>query len=200
MAKRVYQIKITLNDISPEIWRRIQVPEDYNFWDLHVAIQDAMGWLDSHLHMFNIKPKHSRSIKKIGIPDFDDFAGEQDILPGWEVPISNYCYEVGTKVDYEYDFGDGWEHKILIEGIMLREKEQRYPKCLSGARACPPEDCGGVPGYYHVLEVIADPSNEEYKDMMTWLDGKYDPEEFDQNKVIFDDPKKRWENAFSDGI
>ena len=200
MTNRLYRFKIVLKDITPLIWRRIFVSETYNFWDLHVAIQDAMGWTDSHLHVFRIRRKHSHTVTEIGIPNEERFEDEPEILPGWEVPISEYFYDVGVIANYEYDFGDSWEHEVKLEGILLGEKGQKYPKCVDGARACPPEDCGSVPGYYHLLEVISDPSNEEYEEMITWLGKKYDPDEFKPAEIKFDNPKKRWGQAFSDRL
>ncbi len=195
MAKKVYQLKISLNEIVPAVWRRIVVPEAYSFWDLHVAIQDSMGWLDYHLHAFKIRRKHSRKVIEIGIPDEDGF-DEREVLPSWEVTMKDYFREVGTVVEYEYDFGDGWEHEILFEGLLLAEKEKRYPKCMDGERACPPEDCGGVPGYYELLEVLFDPEHEEYENRVMWLGKKYDPDRFEPKKVKFDNPRKRWIEAF----
>ena len=198
MANKVFQFKITLKDIKPVIWRRILVQESYSFWDLHVAIQDAMGWLDCHLLSFRMKLKHSRKFTEIGIPDEDRFEGDPEGLPGWEIRICDYFLDVGFTALYEYDFGDGWEHEVVLEGIVLREKGQKYPKCIDGARACPPEDCGGIPGYYHVLEVISDPSHEEYEEMVTWLGRKYDPDEFAPELIKFDNPRQRWDMAFSE--
>ena len=200
MANKVYQFKIVMKDIVPVIWRRILVPETYNFWDLHVAIQDAMGWLDYHLHVFRFRPKHSHKPTEIGIPDEDRFEGMPEVLPGWGIPISRYFDTVGTTANYEYDFGDGWQHEVMLEGILLKEKTQKYPKCVDGARACPPEDCGAVPGYYHLLEVISDPSNEEYDEMITWLGKKYDPEKFKPEEIKFDNPMKRLKKAFPNSI
>jgi hypothetical protein len=188
-----------MEEIQPPIWRRILVPEKYSFWDLHVAIQDAMGWQDYHLHMFRIRRKHAHEVDEIGIPDEDACEGDSEILPGWEIPISSYFQEVGDVAEYLYDFGDDWHHVILFEGILLKEKKKKYPQCLGGERACPPEDCGGVDGYYHLLEVLADSSDEEYEEVVTWVGGKYDANKFDAGKVKFDNPKKRWKIAFSDG-
>ncbi|MFH1739682.1 MAG: plasmid pRiA4b ORF-3 family protein [bacterium] len=199
MRDRIHQFKITLREIDPPIWRCILVPEDYNFWDLHVAIQDAMGWLDYHLHAFRIRRKHGHSVAEIGIPVEEQFDDEPEVLAGWEVPVSRYFNDVGVCAEYQYDFGDSWKHDVLLEGILLREKSQKYPQCIDGARACPPEDCGGVSGYCGLLEIIADPDHEEHEDMMTWVGGKYDPEEFSPDKVKFDNPKKRWRHAFSNG-
>jgi len=197
MGNHVYQFKIQLKGIKPLIWRRIIVPETYNFWDLHVAIQDSMGWLDCHLHVFRIREERTDSVVEIGIPSEDRFEEEPEILPGWEIPISKYFHDVGITSNYEYDFGDGWEHEVLFEKILFKDKGTTYPQCIDGSRACPPEDCGGVPGYYHLLKVISDPRNAEYKEMIAWLGKKYDPDAFTPDKVKFDDPKKRWKRAFS---
>ncbi len=197
MPKHIYQFKVTLNGITPAIWRRIQVPEGYSFWDLHVAIQDAMGWLDYHLHAFRVYREHLPGALEIGIPDDYAVVGDPETHPGWEVPISDFFYQVGDSADYEYDFGDGWKHEILLEGILLREKGQKYPRCIDGAHACPPEDCGGVHGYCQMLEVLADPDDEEHESMLEWVGGKYDPQEFGPGKVKFDNPTKRWKRAFS---
>lgn len=128
---------------------------------------------------------------EIGIPDKYAVVGDPETHPGWEVPITDLFYKVGSTVDYEYDFGDGWCHKVILEGIFLMGKGQKYPKCIAGARACPPEDCGGIHGYYQVLEVLADPNDEEHESMLEWLGGKYDPREFVRGKVKFDNPTIR---------
>jgi hypothetical protein len=197
MAKRIYQFKIELDGVTPTIWRRIQVPETYSFWDLHVAIQDAMGWLDCHLHAFRVCREHVPKPIEIGIPDEYAVVDDPETYPGWEVSITDLFYEVGSTADYEYDFGDGWRHKIILEGILLREKGQKYPKCIAGARACPPEDCGGIHGYYQVLDVLANPNDEEHESMLEWLGGKYNPREFARGKIKFDNPTIRWKRAFS---
>ncbi|MFQ5761383.1 MAG: plasmid pRiA4b ORF-3 family protein [Acidiferrobacterales bacterium] len=198
MVKRiVYQFKITLGGIEPPIWRRIQVPEAYSFWDLHVAIQDSMGWLDSHLHAFRFGKARSKTRLEIGIPLDEGFETERTV-PGWKVPIVEHFGVIGTTCEYEYDFGDGWVHEVSLEGRLLRESGRRYPRCLEGARACPPEDCGGVPGYYRLLEIMSDPSDEEYEDMVTWIGDRYHSESFDPEEVKFDNPKRRLKNAFTD--
>lgn len=110
--------------------------------------------------------------------------------------MSAYFMEPGTRADYEYDFGDGWEHEIVLEDVVDRVEGQPYPKCLTGARACPPEDCGGIWGYEQLLETISDPSHEEYDSTLQWLGGSYDPEAFNAKRVRFDNPQKRWKLAF----
>ncbi len=197
----VYQFRIELSEIEPTIWRVIQVPSQYSFWDLHVAIQDAMGWLDYHLHAFRVKMPRKRSETQIGIPD-DDF-GNRDILPGWKVPIQRYFTEPGKSAIYDYDFGDGWSHDVLLEGILLKQKGVKYPKCIGGERACPPEDCGGVDGYYSVLKILSDPNHPEHHEYNEWLNGHaknyfpYDPDKFEPENVDFWDPKRRFKMAFS---
>lgn len=106
----ILQFRFELIEIEPLIWRRVQVPSKYNFWDLHVAIQDSMGWLDYHLHAFRVRMPHKRKVIEIGIPteDYDDIP----VLPGWEIPVIDYFTEPGKSAPYEYDFGDGWSHNI----------------------------------------------------------------------------------------
>lgn len=190
---QVYQFKITLQGIKPPIWRRIQVPETYTFWDLHVAIQDAMGWSDSHLHEFRILNPSTGLEVNIGFPDEEL---DKKILIDWNQKIADYFTMENPLASYIYDFGDNWEHKIKLEKILPREQNVNYPVCIKGKRACPPEDCGGINGYYNLLEVISDPENEEYEEMMEWVGGKFDPGHFDVKEVNFDDPDKRRKMAF----
>lgn len=198
----IYQFKVTLQEIEPSIWRRIQVPARYSFWDLHVALQDAMGWLDYHLHAFRVRRPHQRKMIEIGIPD--DGEGDFDVLPGWTIPIRDTFTEPGQTAVYLYDFGDGWKHEVLLEGILLKEKGEKYPRCLAGERACPPEDCGSIPGYYRVVNIVSNPRHVEYRETIAWLKGHaknyhpYDPGAFDPGQVHFDNPKKRWRLAFSE--
>jgi hypothetical protein len=194
----VYQFKITLRDITPQVWRLIQVPSSYSFRDLHVAIQDAMGWTDSHLHMFRVRFMNKRKAVNIGIPDenFDDI----EIFAGWEIPLFRHFWKPGIQGIYEYNFGDCWEHDVLLEGVLIPEAGVKYPRCLAGENACPPEDCGGVGGYYDLLEIIRDPSHEEYKETLIWLESMvpgnvpFDSREFDPEDVHFDNPKKRFKS------
>ena len=221
----VLQLKVTLRYIKPTVWRRILVPSNYTFWDLHVAIQDAMGWMDCHLHEFYLKPKWSSRPVCIGMPsdededeDFDaeamlsspalqgpDPALAEHLLAqtssperfaGWDVPVVRFITLEQRKLMYGYDFGDGWEHDVLLEKILPFKRGTELPQCTAGRRACPPEDCGGEPGYLNLLEVLADPKHEEHESMLEWVGGHYDPAAFDPADVTFDDPRERWENAF----
>ncbi len=189
-CKNIYQFKIVLENTKPTIWRRIQAPENYTFWDLHVAIQSAMGWADCHLHQFETMELKPSSIKYIGIPDEE---GYMEVAAGWEEKISDWFFLDNRKaMRYVYDFGDSWNHKITLEKILPKEEKIKYPVCVAGANACPLEDCGGVGGYYDMLEIINDPKHKEYKDTMEWLGNeKIDPEEFDIAEIEFEDPRGR---------
>jgi len=197
----IFQFRFELVGIEPLIWRCVQVPSKYSFWDLHVAIQDSMGWLDYHLHAFPVRMPRKRKLVEIGIPTDDYY--DEPVLPGWEIPITEYFTEPGKSAPYRYDFGDGWDHDVLLEGILLKEEGVRYPKCVAGERACPPEDCGGVHGYYELIKILKNPKHPEYRDHIEWLKGHaknyypYEPDQFNPEKVDFWDPKKRWKMAFS---
>ncbi len=190
---QVYQFKVTLSDIRPPIWRRIQVPENYTFWDLHVAIQDAMGWADYHLHKFTIFSLREGEEVEIGIPNPD--WNETEVLHDRKQKIADYFALENREAEYVYDFGDYWEHIIMLEKILPREKGVKYPLCIKGKRACPPDDCGGAPGYEEFLDAIKNPKHEQHKEMLDWIGGRFDPEDFDVKKVIFDNPNERWKIA-----
>ncbi len=189
-AQSVVSLRVDLVGIEPPIFRCIEVPDDYTFFDLHVALQDAMGWLDCHLHVFVVPGVARGKPTLIGIPDADGFA-EMSTQPGWGVPISRFLSKPGDSVAYEYDFGDGWQHQITVQGVRERKLRERLPSCIDGARACPPEDCGGPFGYQHLLEVLSDPSHEEHGEMREWIGGRFDPARFDPKRVQFDDPQER---------
>ncbi len=195
--ERIYQFKVQMLGITPLVWRQIQVPESYSFWDLHVAIQDAMGWKDYHLHLFQVINPETGLAESIGIPDDEGFIDDPPTLPGWELSIASYFTQSGTSARYEYDFGDDWQHEIILEDILPREEHQNHPLCLAGAQACPPEDCGGVHGFERMLEALRDPSHEEHQSMVDWIGTEYDPNAFNPEDVRFDDPQERWNFAFS---
>ncbi|MGA7303945.1 MAG: plasmid pRiA4b ORF-3 family protein, partial [Rhodothermales bacterium] len=150
---RALRFRIELDGSSPLIWREIDVPTTYSFWDLHVAIQDAMGWLDYHLHLFHVKDPKTDETLPIGIPDEDGFE-DDETLPGWDVPVIACLNRPGHNARYEYDFGDSWQHSIVLKDIFQAEKGVRYPRCGGGQRSCPPEDCGGVHGYREMLKAL----------------------------------------------
>jgi hypothetical protein len=194
---KIFQFKITLTEVKPSVWRRIQVPEGYSFWDLHVAIQDAMGWQDYHLHEFKISnPKNGENLP-IGIPD-DETDWSRATLPGWETAIADYFTMDNRSATYDYDFGDGWRHQVRLEAIEQSQPGLEYPRCVSGARACPPEDVGGPGGYEVFIQIINDPEHDDHDRMLEWIGRSFDPGYFDPEEVWFDDPRKRLEFAFGD--
>jgi hypothetical protein len=191
--KHIYQFKITLEDSKPVIWRRIQVPENYTFWDLHVAIQDAMGWYDCHLHQFEmVDPKQSEQVT-IGKPD-EEF--DEPILTEWKTSIADYFSLKNKKAFYTYDFGDDWRHKIVLEKIAPIEVEQTYPQCVAGEMACPPEDCGGIYGYQDLIEIMNDPKHEDHESMLEWLGRELEPTAFSIDSIHFSNPKQRFKEVF----
>lgn len=172
----VHQLKITLQESTPPIWRRIQIPADYTLRELHEVIQTAFGWLDYHLHLFEVKGVQYGDLE----PEFED---EPPVHRDNRTKVRTVLSRLGATMTYEYDFGDCWQHDILLEGMFLAEDAVPYPRCVGGARHAPPEDCGGVTGYEDLLRIIQDPEDEEYEDMMQWLGGQYDPEAFDQEDI-----------------
>ena len=189
-SSKILQLKITLRHAKPPIWRRIQVPGYYTFWDLHVAIQDSMGWYDCHLHDFEVFNPKKRRLELIGIPD-DEFPSGAETLPSWEIPVVRLLSSSNPGATYTYDFGDNWEHKIVLEKVFPREEEIEYPRCVAGRRNCPPENCGGTWGYREFLEAISDPNHPGHESMVEWIGEDFDPNAFDPRAVLFDDPKER---------
>ncbi|HNQ44637.1 MAG TPA: plasmid pRiA4b ORF-3 family protein [Candidatus Cloacimonadota bacterium] len=183
--KNVYQFKITLLNVKPQIWRRIQVPETYRFWDLHCAIQDAMGWEDCHLHEFRVPSVKGGKDLEIGISE------EIVTMKSTKVRIANHISLGNPNAGYWYDFGDDWWHKLKLEKILPSAPNLNYPLCLAGKRACPPEDSGGPWRYQHLLDVMKDPKDPEYEDALDWMGEDFDPEKFDPKDVNFDDPRER---------
>lgn len=159
-----------------------------------------MGWADYHLHEFQVarpaKLKGKRT-EFVGIPDDEPYDDKQ-WRPGWKVWLADYFDRDAQPVIYTYDFGDNWKHVIHYETFDIMEPTRSYPRCIGGARRCPPEDCGGVHGYLEFLEAITDPRHPEHRSYLEWVGGSYDPDDFDPNKVTFDDPHDRWKQAFSE--
>lgn len=190
-ARTVHQFRIILDGISPMIWRRIQLPSDSTFWDLHCAINDATGWEDAHLHRFHVGGK--RGGVEIGIPMDEMLRSDTLMLADWEVPIATYFDKPGTRGGYLYDFGDDWNHQVILEAIVPREAGAKYPRCTDGARACPPEDCGGLPGYERICAIFSEPgsADAEAGELMEWVGEDFDPDRFDLAKVRFRSAKRR---------
>ena len=164
-----YQFLITLQDVSsPKVWRRILVPEKYNFEQLHIAIQSSFGWTNSHLYEFTAKELEYPISEPA--PDFP----EQRCIPAYDFPMSEFFTKAGKSCSYEYDFGDGWLHSVKLEAVTPTNVHRA--RCIAGEGQCPPEDCGGVPGYERLKKVMAAPRvedeecYEEYEEMREWLD------------------------------
>jgi hypothetical protein len=174
----VYQLKVTLLGSSPPIWRRLLVPADVTLAQLHDVLQTAIGWEDGHMHEFSI------GRRRIGRPDPEDRFME---MPGVEneatVRLSGILGRVGSKAIYTYDFGDTWEHRIVLEKRLAVNPNTKYPVCTDGQLACPPEDCGGIPGFYDLVEALNDPNHERHEEMLDWFGDDFDPEAFSVDKV-----------------
>lgn len=167
-ADSVLQIKVTLADIRPPIWRRLQVPADLTLDRLHLVIQNAMGWENYHMHLFQTPAgDYGRRDSELGHRD------ER------KVPLYAVAPATGDKIDYTYDFGDDWVHRIQVEKVLPKEAARTYPRCVTGRRACPPEDCGGPWGYAGVLEAIADPAHEQHEELLEWIGGAFDSNHLD---------------------
>ncbi|MEO6726018.1 MAG: plasmid pRiA4b ORF-3 family protein [Blastocatellia bacterium] len=170
----VYQLKVTLKGFKPAIWRRILVKSDDTLGTLHVIVQMVMGWSGGHMHQFILGKRPNFLF--IGSPvGFDDGEMENED----EVTVNQVLPVVKTKMIYEYDFGDGWEHEIALEKTVPAEKGIYYPQCLAGENACPPDDVGGVWGYDNFLKAIKDPKHPEHEELLEWSGGDFDPQEFD---------------------
>ena len=178
MIQQIYQVRITLNGSNPKIWRKLLVPSDTKLSDFHEIIQTAMGWENCHLHQF-IKDKNFYTVRRKD----DDFWEEMNNIDYKNMKISDLLMKEKDSMIYEYDFGDGWVHKIILEKILQPEENSKYPICIDGKRNCPPEDCGGIWGYSDLLEALKYPESEEYEDALEWLGEDFDPAYFDKERV-----------------
>lgn len=197
---QVHELKIILRGSKPPIWRRTAVPSDMNLGDLHQVIQVVMGWENYHLHQFvapNRQPKPTREelasldwqarYEKLTMCRDRCWSNPRMEVEGAEderkVKLCELAPAVKSKFIYEYDFGDGWEHEIKVVKVGPPVEGVKYPVCLAGELACPPEDCGGIWGYYEMLEALKDPKHEQHKEFIEWIGGSFDPERFNLNKV-----------------
>lgn len=178
MPKKIYQIQIALQGSKPKIWRRVLIPSDLLLSEFHMIIQITMGWTNSHLHHF-IQDRTFYTVRR----QDDDWWDEMNNVDYKKIKISDLLQKEKEKIIYEYDFGDGWEHDIVLEKIVPIDNQSKYPICLAGKMNCPPEDCGGVWGYSDMLEVLQDPEHENYESYIEWIGEEFDPEYFDKNEV-----------------
>jgi len=173
----LYQLKITLRWSKPPIWRRVVVRRDMKLDRLHDLIQIVMPWTNSHMHHFFAGETF------YGQPDMG-FAGMgSDELNEEDYSVADLAPTAKKKFMYEYDFGDSWAHELVVEKVLPPDPAFKHPTCLAGANACPPDDCGGIPGYYSLLEVLADPKHPEHANMKDWLGGAWDAARFDLKRV-----------------
>lgn len=172
---QIFQLKITLMNIKPPIWRRLEVKSDTTLYKVHDIIQIAMGWEDAHLHQF----EKDGTLYGVPDPDFD-----MDLKSERRVRLNQLLVAEKDKLRYEYDFGDGWLHELRLEKILAPEPGVRYPRCTKGKGACPPEDVGGVWGYAEFLEAINNPKHPEHENFLEWIgEESFDPEAFDLEAV-----------------
>jgi hypothetical protein len=180
--KRFYCLKITLKGVHRPIWRRFVVPSNIPLGEFHDVLQTIMGWMNSHLHAFEVGNARS-SIQSYKTaqwiePDWDDS------LPEEEYTLEMLLTKKGAKITYLYDFGDYWQHEILLENPDYDDPNQPAPIfCIKGVGACPPEDCGSTFGFEEFCEAMANSKHPEYKTYQEWYGGKYDPEHFDLDGV-----------------
>ena len=170
----IYQLKITLRDSKPPIWRCVLVEGSTNLFELHQTIQVAMGWTDSHLHQFIINKEY------YAIPDPYAMRSLKDER---RFSLEQVAPQENNKLIYEYDFGDSWEHQILVEKISPPDPSTSYPVCIKGKRACPPEDVGGVWGHEGFLEAMSDPNHPDHDNFLEWWGEPFAPEAFDLEKI-----------------
>jgi hypothetical protein len=177
----IYCLKISLKSSKPPIWRRVEVYSCTTLTDLHRIIQISMGWEFSHLWEFK------KGCARYGDLQYEDeedgFFSTNPLIDSNQVRICDVLSKVKEKVIYQYDFGDCWDHEIVLEKRFPPEPDVFYPRCVNGKMACPPEDCGGLPGYYNNLDILDDPKSDEYEDVRTWMGEKFDPNHFDREKV-----------------
>ena len=169
---KILQFKITLKNTEPKIWRRFLVPENINFYELHLIIQNIMGWYNSHLYQF----VYNNNMNLIGDPELLE---QEDVMDAKKFHVKDYFNEQKKKIEYEYDFGDGWTHELIFEKAIEEEYGKYYPVCLEGEGNCPPEDCGGVGGFDNLVEAMKKKKGKEYKEYKEWLGEDYNSAEFD---------------------
>jgi hypothetical protein len=174
----VYQFKITLKGIRPPIWRRFQVKDAISFEQLHQVIQYVMGWENYHLYAFNV----GHASIELPEPGESAFMGSERLHAERET-VKKHITQAKQKFLYTYDFGDDWEHELVLEEILEAAEGGAYPICLAGKRNCPPEDSGGIFGMQDIAEILKNPDHPEYEDTNEWIGEDYDPEEFDIERI-----------------
>jgi len=191
-SQDIYQIKVTLLGTKPPIWRRLLVPSTLTLARLHDVLQTAMGWAGGHMHEFRTADRH------FGIPDPEDRSMGMQVENERSIRLSSVLRRAGAKLIYTYDFGDNWEHAVVLEKLLPAQLslDLEYPICIDGKLACPPDDCGGIPGYYELIEALADPEHDRHEEISEWISDGFDPQAFsveNVNRML--SPKRRPGNA-----
>ena len=177
-GRDIYQLKVTLLGTKPPIWRRLLVYSDTTLAQLHDVLQTVMGWDDSHMHEFRAGQR------RFGQPEpADPFMRMPRVESERTARLRTVLGNAGAKMVYAYDFGDSWEHNIVLEKLLPAGPNTPCPICIDGRLACPPEDCGGIPGYYGLLEAINNPDDASYEEMRDWIDENFDPNAFSIDEV-----------------
>lgn len=178
MKKEIYQIQVSLIGSKPKIWRRLIVPSNMPLHDLHKVIQTSMGWENAHAHQFIFENKFYSQPSKDD-PMWDDNKN----VDYKKVRVHDLLKAEKDQMIYEYDFGDSWNHSIVLEKILPQDQTLKHPVCIAGKMRCPPEDSGGIHRYSMLLEQLKDPKGEGYEDAAYWLGTEYDPEYFDKEEI-----------------
>lgn len=174
-AEQIATLRIELLDSDPPIWREVEVPTAITLDRLHDIVQAAMGWFNQHLWEIRL------GRQRYGLPMDDDW-GETPMIAARKVRLSDILEPRWTTLEYTYDFGDNWDHRLTLSRVRPAEPCLAYPRYIAGERAAPPEDCGGIPGFYAALEALADPGRPEHQEVSEWF-GDYDPEAFDEARI-----------------
>jgi hypothetical protein len=178
-AGKIYLIEITLMESSPRIWRLVAVPGDYSLGQVHDVVQAVFNWTDTHLHEFEIgKQTYGRYSE-----DEDEFGADEDFEDEAEFRLCDLIARKGKKFIYTYDFGDNWDHELVVRDIVMPEEGVAYPACLAGERAAPLEDRGGIWGYEAKLEALKNPEHKDHEDIVEWMGADFDPEAFDLSAI-----------------
>jgi hypothetical protein len=176
----LYQLKISLKYSKPLIWRRVIAPSDLALESLHAIIQVAMPWTNSHLHQFILgRTFYILDRESMEMP----FGAGPEMLNEEDYTIKDLAPAAKKKFLYEYDFGDSWMHEILVEKVLPPDPKLKHIVCLAGAMACPPDDCGSLPGYYNLLEALANPKHQEHEELSEWIGVKWNPDYFPLDEI-----------------
>jgi Plasmid pRiA4b ORF-3-like protein len=193
MIRDIVTLTVTLDDVEPRVWRRLEVPADYTFDTLHQALNAAMGWLDLHLHEFEIAGKRYGT-------DVDMCVEADSTLPEKDLVLGDVVRAGERLIAYWYDFGDDWWHTLKVEAVGPALAGVLYPRCTDGTGACPPEDCGGPPGFDEFKRALADPDHPEHEELLEWYGGEFDPGAFSVEatsallrQVATGEPAEGWE-------